>query len=45
MKKWYKTIGCILLSAIWIAIGIRNGQNEQVFMKAIKICLECVGLG
>lgn len=45
MKKWYKTIGCILLSAIWIVIGIQNGQNDQVFMKAIRICLECVGIG
>ena len=30
---------------IFIVIGIIKEQNHQVFMKAIKICLECIGLG
>lgn len=45
MKKRDKAACCFLISAILIAIGIQNGQNEQVFTKAIKICLECIGLG
>lgn len=45
MKKRYKTIVAILLSLVLLFVGMIQGQQEQVFRKAVKICLECVGLG
>lgn len=45
MKQRAKTILAFILSAAFIITGIMEGQNQQVFMKAVKICLECIGLG
>lgn len=45
MKKRYKTLVTILLSLVLLFVGMIQGQQEQVFRKAVKICLECVGLG
>lgn len=45
MKKKYKTLVAILLSLVLLFVGMIQGQQEQVFRKAVKICLECVGLG
>lgn len=45
MKRKNKTKIAFLLSAILIAIGLLEEQNRQVFMKAVKICLECIGIG
>lgn len=45
MKKRYKTLVAILLSLVLLFVGMIQGQQEQVFRKAVKICLECVGLG
>ncbi len=37
---------CLLLAAaaVFLFIGIRRGENGIVLNKAIRICLECVGL-
>lgn len=45
MKQRFITSVAFILSIIFIIIGIIEKQNVQVFMKAIKICLECIGLG
>lgn len=45
MKQRGMTIIAFIVSAAFILTGIIDGQNRQVFMKAVKICLECVGLG
>ena len=45
MKQRVITSLVFILSIIFIIIGIIEKQNVQVFMKAIKICLECIGLG
>ncbi len=34
-----------LLAVIFIIIGILNGSCYDVFVKAAKICTECIGLG
>lgn len=44
MKRKYQT-AVFILSVVFIMIGVMEGQNRQVFVKAINICLECVGLG
>lgn len=45
MKQKYQTMAVFILSVVFIMIGVMEGQNRQVFVKAINICLECVGLG
>ena len=37
--------GLLLLGIGGIAAGIAVGQNTDVFTKAIRICLECIGIG
>lgn len=33
------------LAAVLILVGIFRGEALDVFRKAIRICLECIGLG
>lgn len=47
-KKSYKVIiqaGLLILATAFIFIGIVQNQNIAVLQKAIRICLECVGIG
>ncbi len=36
---------CMLAGAACICIGIRLGECAVILQKAVKICLECIGLG
>lgn len=35
----------LVLAAVLIIAGVRNGSAGDVFAKAIRICTECIGLG
>ena len=35
----------LLLAAGLIALGAYSGEVQTVFVKATKICMECIGLG
>ncbi|MCF0151575.1 MAG: thioredoxin [Firmicutes bacterium] len=45
MKNNRLTAALLLFAAACIAIGLLNHQPAQVLMKAVTICLECVGIG
>jgi hypothetical protein len=33
------------VGAVFIVIGVSRGEAATVLMKAIRICLECIGIG
>lgn len=37
--------GLLSLAVIMIAVGLVNQEHLQVMQKAVKICLECIGIG
>lgn len=44
MKK-YVRVGLLSIGIIFIVIGSLRGEAVKVLMKAVKICLECIGVG
>ena len=36
---------CIAAGIAFIAIGLMRGENRIVLQKAVRICLECIGIG
>ncbi|NLL91947.1 MAG: hypothetical protein GX222_05955 [Ruminococcaceae bacterium] len=34
-----------VVSIILIAVGIASGDHEDVMSKAVRICMECIGIG
>lgn len=37
--------GLLVLAAAFLAIGLFGREHIEVFQKAVKICLECIGIG
>lgn len=39
--------GSVLLAAgvVFMALGVMRGEMGTVFIKAVNICLECIGIG
>ncbi len=37
--------GVLLTSILFIGIGIMKQEQIEVLQKAVKICLECIGIG
>lgn len=36
---------CIAAGVVLVCLGVLRGEVDTVFSKAIKLCLECVGIG
>lgn len=45
MKRNLPALLLMVGAALLIAVGIRQNQPAQVLSKAIRICMECVGIG
>lgn len=45
MKKNLPAAAALAAAAVLIAIGVAQGQPAQVLAKAVRVCMECVGIG
>ena len=39
------TIGLILLAAVFLTVGVLRNEYSTVWVKAVNVCMECIGLG
>ncbi len=37
--------GFFAVAGLFFALGLAENQHEQTMEKAIRICLECIGIG
>ena len=44
-KKTMAQVGLLLAGAAMLCFGVWRGEAVTVLSKAIKLCLECVGIG
>ena len=46
-RSKFNTVGLLMLflAAVLIIIGILSRQDLQVLGKAVRVCLECIGIG
>lgn len=44
-RNWIIPSCFLLAGLLMITLGIIRGEHETVLAKAIKICLECMGIG
>lgn len=47
LHKWKSKIwlGGVMLGVAFLVIGAANGQLQDMYRKAVMICLECIGIG
>ena len=38
-------IGLLTAAVLMIAFGVFRGEPDSVIQKAVRICLECIGIG
>ncbi|MBO6179271.1 MAG: thioredoxin [Selenomonadaceae bacterium] len=38
-------IALLIVAALSIAFGAWRGEGDAVYNKAIRVCMECIGLG
>ena len=44
-RKFPAWILGVAAGVVCLVVGIENGQIEEIYRKAVMICLECIGIG
>lgn len=44
-KRSFVTLGCLILAAILIGLGLLDGGWQDTMNKAMFLCYECIGIG
>ena len=46
-EKWRAALGgaLLLLAIAFVLTGLIRGESQTVFIKAVNVCLECIGIG
>ena len=45
MRKNFPAWLTLIAAVVLIGVGLSQGQHIQVLSKAIRVCMECVGIG
>lgn len=45
LKKALSQGGLLIAGAVMVCCGAMRGEVETVLSKAIRLCLECIGIG
>ena len=45
MKKTYIRVALLILSAVFVVLGLYRGETAEILRKAVMICLQCIGIG
>lgn len=45
MTKNRRSCFCLLPGVLMLLFGVWRGEADTVFSKAIRLCMECVGIG
>lgn len=49
MKQWFRknkaAVAILIVGIIFISIGIARNEEGIVLIKAVRICMECIGIG
>ncbi len=44
-KRLVCSLGLLALGLAFVGIGLARGESAVVLTKAVRICMECIGLG
>ncbi len=45
MRRALPALGVLVLGAVFLAVGAARGEAATVLQKAVRICMECIGIG